>query len=405
MAFQAFSPRRLSAGLRSGRSGRSVEEQAPSRERVHRTDDLGKWSDVWKYVRFLRHYIYKRGYFFFSYLEILKDLVVGLLYKRRGKFARPFLHTALMSIMFAGITFGPLIVQQATADSTTITELPSAVLRSSTGDVAFVTEQSEEVARFRGGEVIEHTVQPEETISTIAQKYGLAQETILWENNLTQGSTIRPGDRLRILPTDGVMHRVAKGETVFTLAKRYGLGDDDAGAQPIISFPFNTFADDNTFALTTGQTILIPGGIKPQAATIPRTVARVTTPDAGAVSASGQFVWPASGYISQGFSWYHKAYDIANRGGGRILAADSGKVVVAGWVDNSGYGNRVMIDHGNGFVTLYAHLSVVRVSVGQTVNKGDVIGDMGSTGRSTGVHLHFEIRQGGALLNPGSYLR
>lgn len=390
MAFTVFSPRRDSAAPRPSSSG---------------GDRTGFRYEFLEYLKFVRGYVYKRGYFFFSYLEVLKDLVVGLLYKRRGKFARPFMHTALMSIMFAGITFGPLIVQQATAESTTITELPSAVLRSSTGDVAFVTEQSEEVARFRGGEVIEHTVQPEETISTIAQKYGLAQETVMWENNLSSAATIRPGQRLRILPTDGVMHRVAKGETVYTVAKRYGLGSDDAAAQPIISFPFNTFADDNTFALTTGQTILVPGGVKPQAASLPRTVTRVTTPDAGVVSATGQFVWPASGYISQNYAWYHKAYDIANRGGGRILAADAGKVVVAGWVDNSGYGNRIMIDHGNGFVTLYAHLSVVRVSVGQTVNKGDVIGDMGTTGRSTGVHLHFEVRQGGTLLNPGTYLR
>lgn len=388
MAFRVFSPRSASESSRSS------------------SDQKQGWrAEIREYFAFLRGYIYQRGYFFFSYIEVLKDLVVGLLYKRRGKFARPFLHTALMSIMFAGITFGPLIVQQATAESTVVTELPSSVLRSSTGDAAFITEQSEEVARFRGGEVIEHVVQSDETISTIAEKYALAQETILWENNLTSGSTIRPGDRLRILPADGVMHRVQKGETVYTLAKRYRLGDDDAAAQPIISFPFNTFADDNTFALTTGQTVFVPGGVKPQAVSVPRTTARITTPDAGAVSASGQFVWPAAGYISQNYAWYHKAYDIANRGGGRILAADAGKVVVAGWVDNSGYGNRVMIDHGNGYVTLYAHMSVVRVSVGQSVNKGDVIGDMGSTGRSTGVHLHFEIRQGGNALNPAGFLR
>ncbi len=369
-----------------------------------------EWLQIGEFDRFLQFfggYLYKRGYFFFSYLELGKDLVVGILYKRRGKFARPFLHTALMSVLFVGITFGPLLVQKATAEETNVAELPSAVLRTSTGDTVFLTEQSEDVARFRGGEVIEHVVVEGETISTIAQRYNLQQDTILWENDLTAKSSIKPGDRLRILPTDGVWHRVQKGETVYTLAKKYGLGDDDAAAQAIISFPFNTFADDDTFALTTGQSLLVPGGRPPaKAVTTPvNTYARVTTPDAGAVSATGQFVWPASGYISQGYFWYHQAYDIANRGGGKILAADSGTVIVAGWVDNSGYGNRIMIDHGNGFVTLYAHLSVVRVRVGQTVNKGDVIGDMGSTGRSTGVHLHFEVRQGGALLNPANFLR
>lgn len=361
------------------------------------------WQD---FLVFLRAYVYKRGYIFFSYIELLKDLVVGLLYKRRGKFARPFLHTALMSLLFVGLTFGPLLVSQATAEETAVQAVPSAVLRTSTGDTPFLTQNSEEVVKLRGGEVLEHVVQPGETVASIAQQYNLQDETVLWENNLKASDKLSVGQRLRILPTDGVMHRVQKGETVYTLAKKYGLGDEEAAAQPIVSYPFNTFANDETFALTTGQTILIPGGVKPQERIVtPRSIARLTTPDAGAVSATGNFVWPAAGHISQGYSSYHKAYDIANRGGGKILAADAGTVVVAGWIDNSGYGNRVMIDHGNGMVTLYAHMSVIRVKVGQTVNKADVLGDMGSTGRSTGVHLHFEVRKGGSALNPGGFLR
>ena len=123
------------------------------------------------------------------------------------------------------------------------------------------------------------------------------------------------------------------------------------------------------------------------------------------MSATGNFVWPAAGRITQGYKFYHKAIDIANGGGGNILAADSGTVIVAGWMDNAGYGNRIIIDHGNGYLTLYAHLSLVQVKVGQTVNPGDVIGQMGSTGRSTGTHLHFEIRKGGVLESPLNYLK
>jgi len=369
------------------------------------------WLDQWlswkQYFGFLRFYISRRGYFVFSYIELVKDLVVGILYKRRGKFARPFLHTAFMSVLFVGITFGPLLVSEATAEEEELNNLATSVIRTSTGDTPFVTQQSEEVLRFRGGEVIEHTVSEGETIASISDQYNLEMETILWENNLNANSKIRPGDRLRILPVDGIRHKVQKGETVYSLAKKYGLGADEAAAQPLINFPFNTFADDETFALATGQYILIPGGIKPEEKKSAPLIARsrYTTPDAGSVSATGQFVWPAAGYISQNFSWYHKAIDIASRGGGPILAADAGVVAVAGWVDNSGYGNRVVLDHGNGFVTLYAHLSAARVKVGQSVNKGDVIGDMGSTGRSTGTHLHFEVRQGGVLLSPLSYLR
>jgi len=158
-----------------------------------------------------------------------------------------------------------------------------------------------------------------------------------------------------------------------------------------------------------GQYLMVPEGVKAEVK-LPSGSTGVTrfgniTPDAGTVSALGSFIWPASGGITQSYSFFHKAIDIANRGAGPILAADAGVVTTAGWIDSSGYGNRVVIDHGNGYVTLYAHLSVVQVVNGQRVRRGDVIGQMGSTGRSTGIHLHFEIRQGGALLNPLSFLK
>ena len=204
------------------------------------------------------------------------------------------------------------------------------------------------------------------------------------------------------MPVDGIRHKVQRGETIYTIAKKYGL--DESGAQAIVDYPFNEFLNDETFELATGQYLMVPGGIKVEAARVaPRTVARFT-PDAGSVTATGSFVWPASGQISQGYAFYHKAIDIANRGAGPILAADAGTVVAAGW-DGSGYGNRVIIDHGNGNSTLYGHMSALQVQAGQRVNRGDVIGQMGSTGRSTGTHLHFEIRQGGVMLNPLGLLR
>ena len=108
--------------------------------------------------------------------------------------------------------------------------------------------------------------------------------------------------------------------------------------------------------------------------------------------------------MAQYFSWYHPALDISNLGGGAIRVSDSGTVVIAGWPDSGGYGNRIQVDHGNGYTTLYAHLSGIYVSPGQKVSKGDVIGAMGSTGRSSGVHLHFEVRRDGTALNPLSIL-
>jgi murein DD-endopeptidase MepM/ murein hydrolase activator NlpD len=268
----------------------------------------------------------------------------------------------------------------------------------------FYTLQAEEVQQYRGGEIITHVVEEGETLSSIAARYNLQVETILWENNLTATSAIKPGQELRILPVDGIRHKVARGETIYSIGKKYGL--DESQVQVIVDYPFNEFLNNETFELVIGQSLMVPGGVKQTVATPPRTITSgVMTPDAGSVSATGTFIWPASGQISQGYQFYHKAIDISNRSGGTILAADAGVVTTAGFVDNSGYGNRVVLDHGNGFVTLYAHMSSNSVRVGQRVNRGDAIGQMGSTGRSTGTHLHFEIRQGGALLNPLTFLR
>ncbi len=220
---------------------------------------------------------------------------------------------------------------------------------------------------------------------------------------MKEKAELKEGQELRILPVDGIRHRVAKGETIATIGKKYGL--EGAAVQAIVDFPFNDFVNDETFELATGQYLMIPGGQKPKEAAAPTaTFARVLTPDAGTVSATGDFIWPAAGMITQGYSFYHKAIDIASGGGGPILAADSGVVTASGW-DSSGYGNRVIVDHGNGSRTLYAHMRVLNVTEGQSVNRGDVLGEMGSTGRSTGTHLHFEVRQDSVLLNPMDYLK
>jgi murein DD-endopeptidase MepM/ murein hydrolase activator NlpD len=117
-------------------------------------------------------------------------------------------------------------------------------------------------------------------------------------------------------------------------------------------------------------------------------------------------MWPTStSGISQYFAWYHPGLDMPNRSAPGVAASDGGTVVVAGWPDNYGYGNRVVVDHGNGYRTLYAHLSNVYVSVGQQVSRGQVVGQMGSTGRSTGTHLHFEIHYKGIAVNPLAILK
>lgn len=355
-------------------------------------------NDISAYLLFLRWYFRSRVYRWFKEFEIFKDLLVDLLYQKRGKYVRPFLHFGMIGLAFFAITIGPLILSSKDEEQ----QVTSNVLSSTVYGSDFLTKQAEEVRQFRGGEIITHVVGEGETISSIAQRYGLEQNTILWENDLTATSKIKPGDELRILPIDGVRHKVQRGETIYSIGKKYKL--DEAQVQVIVDYPFNEFLNDETFELASGQYIMVPDGVKVNivAPTVTKTL--VKTPDAGSVTALGSFVWPASGRITQDYRFYHKAWDIANSGGGAILAADAGTVVAAGW-DPSGYGNKTMIDHGNGYATLYAHQSVLQVSVGQRVNRGDVIGQMGSTGRSTGIHLHFEIRQGGVLLNPANFLR
>ena len=357
-----------------------------------------------QFLDFLRQYLKLRGYGWFERFENFKDLVVDLLYRKRGRYARPFLHVGMIGLIFLTVTLGPVIISQADREEQRQPSTP--VLSTATAYAPdFYTLQAEEVRQYRGGEIITHVVEEGETVSEIAEKYDLEVSTILWANDLSKGDKIKPGDELDILPIDGVRHKVKRGESIYSIGKKYGL--DDSQVQAIIDYPFNEFLNDENFELVAGQWLMVPDGVMPSKTKSTRPAydgGATSTPDAGKVAATGSFVWPASGRITQGYRFYHKAIDIANKGGGSVVAADAGVVTVAGWPDGYGYGNRVIIDHGNGYVTLYAHLSLIQVRAGQRVNRGDVIGQMGSTGRSTGVHLHFEIRKGGALMNPLSYL-
>ncbi len=358
----------------------------------------GCLSDFFLFINFCHRYIKNRIYVPFSFFESVKDLIVVGLYKDRGKKSKPIMHMATMMLAFAVVMGAPLIFERVEHYGS---QTNKGVLAANSEEISFYTIQAEEVKKLRGGEVTTHLVQKDQSLEDIAEQYGLRAETILWENNLKNKNEIKEGSALKILPIDGVRHKVAKGETIWTIGKKYGL--DQLQAQAIIDFPFNDFLNDETFELAVGQFLMVPGGVKPQEKAAPKpTYASVMTPSAGAVSATGSFVWPAAGRITQGYFFYHKAIDIA--GSGAILAVDSGTVVASGW-DPSGYGNKAVVDHGNGLLTLYAHMSALSVSAGQTVNRGDVLGQMGSTGRSTGVHLHFEVRQGSVLLNPLNYLR
>lgn len=340
------------------------------------------------------HFLFLRFLLWFRHFEKGKSMVAGKLYEGRGKFARPFVHSGMGGLAVLGILLAPIIGNSFSNRSFAQVPTPSAVLSSA-------TEAEQETATFISdkprAEIIEYKVASGDTISGISQKYGVSIDTILWANDMTSTSAIKPGQILKIPPVTGIIHKVKKGDTVYSIAKYY-----QTDAQGIVDYPFNTFTSDETFELAVGQVLIVPDGVMPK---VEKVYIAKQTPNAGTVVASGIFVWPTSGVISQGFKWYHRAIDIVNDAGTAILAADAGKVIVAGWPDNVGYGNRVMIDHGNGYMTLYGHMSKVSVTVGQAVNRGDMIGLIGSTGRSTGPHLHFEIRKGGGTIDPMTFLK
>ena len=358
---------------------------------------LGLVSEVKLFFSELAGYLSKRLFLSFLRFEKGKGIIATALYRQRGKLARRLMHSGMAGLAAFGMMIAPVISQEFPGRSVDPWEIPSstAVLSVTTEEPQTATLISEKMR----DKIIEYSVQEGDTVSSIAEKFGVSEETILWQNDLTKKSKIKIGQTLEVLPMTGVSHKVRKGDTVYSISKRY-----DTSAQAIVDFPFNTFVNDETFELAIGQAIVIPEGVMPSPVRrAPRI--RQLTPDAGTVVASGNFVWPAGGRITQRFVWYHKGIDIANKAAPAILAADAGTVVGAGWLDGFGYGNRVIIDHGNGYRTLYGHLSSVSVRVGQTVRRGGVIGRMGSSGRSTGVHLHFEVLRNGVNLNPLSVLR
>jgi murein DD-endopeptidase MepM/ murein hydrolase activator NlpD len=244
---------------------------------------------------------------------------------------------------------------------------------------------------------ITYTVQSGDNVSTIADQFGVSVETVLWNNGNLEDNPdyLDLGDVLTILPVSGVYHTVVKGDTLDSIAKKYKVRVED-----ITAYEGNYMQEPYT--LTVGQKLIAPGGQKPYQ--VRHVVAWSGAVPKDAKRGSGSFGWPVSGYITQRYSEVHPAVDIGVVIGSPVKAADSGYVAVVGRSD-TGYGRYVLIDHGNGFQTVYAHLSVIYVEVGQSVGKGQTIALSGNTGKSTGPHLHFEIKLNGVRRNPFIYLK
>lgn len=268
-----------------------------------------------------------------------------------------------------------------------------------------------------------YVVQENDTISTIAQRFGVNVGTILWNNGLQEKQYIRPGDTLRIPPVSGILAKVGKGDTLSKIAQRY-----DGDAEEIANFN-NLSQTDN---LQTGVELMVPGGKPPEIEQTRTQIIAQATSRKSSVVAPERFtaepvvapsnikrpadldskeqpktrlLWPTSGHvITQYFGWKHIGLDIDGDYSSPLYAASDGVVETSGW-SNAGYGLMVLIDHGNGMKTRYGHGSKLFVKKGDVVKRGQVIAMMGTTGHSTGTHLHFEVIINGKRVNPLGYIR
>ena len=364
------------------------------------------FDDLKALTRYLIKYQAKKTKALGTLVENFKDFAVGGLMLKRGRFQKHVWHSAMVALALVGIATSGIIGGNSIVAST----LPGIGIDdprsiqtydplAQGANQNFLVNLKTSVSQKPRAEIIDYTVKGGDTLSGIAQKESISVDTIKWENDLSS-DTVKPGDKLKILPVSGVAVTVKSGDTLQALAKKY-----QADSQAILDYPFNDVPDD--FRLSAGQVLIIPDGAPPEvkalAKAVPQYIAQgskgINSP-AFSAPAGGFFVWPTHFvYISQYFSWYHPGLDLPNPAEPPVNAADGGTVVYAGW-DTTGYGNRIDIDHGNGYLTRYAHLSNIFVGLGQLVSRGQNIGQMGSTGRSTGPHLHFEIHYKGIAINP-----
>lgn len=278
--------------------------------------------------------------------------------------------------------------------------------------------------------VQKYAVQRGDTLARIAKKFGIKTETILWANNISEKTTLRQGDVLTVPAVDGVLYTVKSGGTVSDVARLFKMSTQAVATA-------NNLSAGAT--LNKGQVLIVPGvrqanpktptkiAQAPNSAPVPEPETPAPAESAPAqeeptppavepptkvevaprpqLAPGAKLLWPTQQHsITQYFSARHPGIDFNGDYTDRVYAADDGTVVQSGW-NNSGYGNMILIDHGNGMRTRYGHNSKVFVSVGQEVKRGDVIAMVGTTGRSTGTHLHFEVVVNGQHVNPLKYVK
>jgi murein DD-endopeptidase MepM/ murein hydrolase activator NlpD len=311
---------------------------------------------------------------------------------------------------------------QATTSTPEVSTVPPSALAALavwqppiTGDLPRLANPHTDIPARPRYEIIAYTAVKNDTLFGIASKYNLKPDSLIWANPklIDDPNSLSPGQILNIIPTDGALRIVQPGDTLEKIAVTFHVT-----VEAIVNYPGNEL-DPSDPQIHEGQSLILPGGWREALTWSLPVVARTTRgrgnsgePGACAGPFSGPtgtytFVWPANNHYLSGTDFIlhgHPGIDIAAGLGAPIYASDTGVVVFSGW-STHGYGNLIIIDHGNGWQTAYAHLSQFNAGCGASVYQGQVIGLAGSTGNSTGAHLHFELRNDQyGRVNPWLYL-
>ena len=297
---------------------------------------------------------------------------------------------------------------------------PDGVVREPEVQTTLAAETTAEVEERTDYEI--YIVQEGDTIFDIAERYGLAAETILWTNWYVLGEmpdAIYPGNEVIIPPTEGAMYKWYDGDGLNGVSSYFGVTPQDIINYPLNNLDPNTVGDWSHPNITAGTMLFVPGGTRPNVSWVPargEELAGNAYLGPGACSGilygnigTGTFTWPTDHHWLSGYDYtppVHNGLDFDGDMGSPLYAADSGVVIYSGWSDR-GYGNLIVLDHDGGWQTYYGHImdGGLLVGCGANVVKGELIAYMGSTGNSTGPHLHFELRHNGAAVNPWSYLQ
>lgn len=327
--------------------------------------------------------------------------------------------TAVIVLSLLGFTLGRIFpvsaqlpVEPTPTEAAGAASLPgtSGLANNGQAIVRYVTlkTQMDQAVNYR---VQEYTVKRGDSVFAIADAFKIKAETVFWANyELFDGSpdSLKPGQVINIPPVDGVYYEWVEGDTIESVAETFELDPE-----VILNWPGNEI-DLTDPVIPVGTFVMLPGAEKNDQ---PLFIQTYTVASSGSstsgggcgisIASRGFFGWPTNAHTLSGYNFGeagHRGIDISATEGTSIFASDNGVVTMAavGW--NYGYGNVIQIDHGNGFVTLYAHLSIINVNVCDIVTAGQVIGSAGNTGNSFGAHLHFEVRSGGVAINPWNVL-